>query len=80
MVDVRRHTAFIPCSEGHLTVISLAGKAPRVATSVVTAQGATTGALDPRTGRVYLPVGRAPSTSLGGRAVPGFGVLVVGRR
>lgn len=80
MVDARRHTAFIPCSEGHLTVISLAGKEPRVTASVVTAQGATTGALDPRTGRVYLPVGRAPSTNFGGRAIPGFAVLVVGRR
>ena len=80
MVDVRRHLAFIPCSEGHLTVISLSGAQPRVVASVVTAQGATTGALDPRTGRVYLPVGRAPSTSFGGRAIPGFAVLVVGRR
>ena len=80
MVDVRRHTALIPCSEGHLMVIDLSGKQPRVAASVVTAQGATTGALDPRTGRVYLPVGRAPSTTFGGRAIPGFAVLVVGRR
>lgn len=80
MVDVQRHTAFIPCSEGHLAVISLAGREPRVVASVVTAQGATTGALDPRTGRVYLPVGRAPSTTFGGRAIPGFAVLAVGRR
>lgn len=80
MVDVRRHTAFIPCSEGHLAVVSLTGKQPRVVASVVTAQGATTGALDPKTGRVYLPVGRAPSTNFGGRAIPGFAVLVVGRR
>jgi DNA-binding beta-propeller fold protein YncE len=79
MVDVQRRLAFIPCSEGHLTVISLSG-APRVIASVVTAQGATTGALDPKTGRVYLPVGRAPSTTFGGREIPGFAVLVVGRR
>lgn len=80
MIDVRRRTAFIPCSEGHLAVIGLAGRQPRVVASVVTAQGATTGALDPGTGRVYLPVGRAPSTGFGGRAIPGFAVLVVGRR
>lgn len=80
MVDVHRHLAFIPCSEGHLVVISLAGAQPRVVASVVTAQGATTGALDPKTGRVYLPVGRAPSTTFGGREIPGFAVLVVGRR
>ena len=80
MVDVRRHLAFIPCSEGHLTVISLSGAQPKIVASVVTAQGAATGALDPRTGRVYLPVGRAPSTTFGGRAIPGFAVLVVGRR
>lgn len=80
MVDAKRHLAFVPGSEGHLTVISLAGAQPRVVASVVTAQGATTGALDPRTGRVYLPVGRAPATSFGGRAIPGFAVLVVGER
>jgi DNA-binding beta-propeller fold protein YncE len=80
MVDTQRHLAFIPCSEGHLTVISLSGAKPRVFASVVTAQGATTGALDPHTGRVYLPVGRAPSTAFGGREIPGFAVLVVGRR
>jgi len=80
MVDAQRHLAFIPCSEGHLTVISLSGARPRVVASVVTAQGATTGALDPKTGQVYLPVGRAPSTSFGGRAIPGFAVLVVGQR
>ncbi len=80
MVDATRQLAFVPCSEGHLTVISLSGTQPRVIASVVTAQGATTGALDPRTGRVYLPVGRAPSTNFGGRAIPGFAVLVVGRR
>jgi DNA-binding beta-propeller fold protein YncE len=80
MVDVRRHLAFIPCSEGHLVVINLSGAKPRVVASVVTAQGSTTGALDPKTGRVYLPVGRAPSTTFGGREIPGFAVLVVGRR
>lgn len=80
MVDVQRHLAFIPCSEGHLVVISLSGAQPQVLASVVTAQGATTGALDPKTGRVYLPVGRAPSTTFGGREIPGFAVLVVGQR
>ncbi len=80
MVDVKRRLAFVPCSEGHLTVISLRSAQPKIVASVVTAQGATTGALDPRTGRVYLPVGRAPSTNFGGRAIPGFAVLVVGRR
>jgi hypothetical protein len=32
---------------------------------------------EPATGRLYLPVGRAPATDFGGRAVPGFAVLVV---
>jgi DNA-binding beta-propeller fold protein YncE len=80
MVDVQRRLAFIPCSEGHLAVISLSGRLPKVVESVVTAQGAATGALDPQTGRVYLPVGRAPATNFGGRAIPGFAVLVVGRQ
>ena len=48
------------------------------AASALPAQGATTGALDPKTGRVYLPVGRAPATNFGGRAISR--VRGVGRR
>lgn len=80
IVDSERRMAFIPCSEGHLAAISLAGEKPRLIESVVTAQGTNTGALDPRTGRVYLPVGRSAATAFGGRAVPGFAVLVVTRK
>ena len=80
LVDGERRLAFIPCSEGRLAVISLAGSKPVLAESVVTAQGAATGAVDPASGRVYLPVGRAPETDFGGRAVPGFAVLIVERK
>jgi len=76
LIDTERRVALIPCSQGRLVVISLAEK-PKQIESVVTAQGARTGAVDPSTGRIYLPVGRAPETDFGAREVPGFAVLVV---
>ena len=79
LVDTERRMAFIPCSEGRLAVISLAGPRPEWIESIPTALGAQTGAVDPATGRVYLPVGRSPATDFGARAVPGFAVLVVER-
>jgi hypothetical protein len=80
LIDSVRRVAFIPCSEGRMAVISLAGAKPVLSESIVTAQGAQTGALDPTSGRVYIPVGRAPATDFGGRAVPGFAVLIVERK
>jgi len=80
LVDSERRVAFIPCSEGRLAVISLVGTRPVLAETVVTAQGAKTGAIDPANGRLYIPVGRAPETDFGGRAIPGFAVLVVERK
>jgi YVTN family beta-propeller protein len=77
LVDSQRRLAYVPCSEGYLVVIDLAGKTPKKIASVVTAQGAHTGALDAKTGKVYVPVGRAPATDFGARAVPGFALLVV---
>lgn len=77
MVDEQRRRAFIACSEGRLSVIDLSGTNPKLLESVATARGAKTGALDPVSGKVYLPVGRAAETDFGGRAVPGFAVLVV---
>ncbi len=77
LIDSQRRVAFVPCSEGRLAVISLAAGQPSLLESIPTARGAKTGAVDPTTGRVYLPVGRSAATDFGGRAVPGFAVLVV---
>ena len=53
--DERRHVALIPSgADGTLTVIALAPK-PRVLATVTTAKSARTIALDPSTGRAYLP-------------------------
>lgn len=55
--DAARGLFFIPCGDdGTLAVISEnSGAAPTVIQTVKTAKGARTAALDPRTGRIYLP-------------------------
>jgi YVTN family beta-propeller protein len=53
--DVRRHVALIPSgADGNVSVIELS-PAPRVVSVVPTAKSARTIALDPSTGRAYLP-------------------------
>ena len=53
--DARRNMVLIPSgSEGTLSVISMTG-APKLAGKVATAKSARTIALDPATGRAYLP-------------------------
>lgn len=82
ILDEARHLAFIPCGrDGVLDILSLAGpKVTRVG-RVRTETGARTGALDPRTGAIYLPTAKyAPAAAPGARpqAVPGsFHVVVV---
>lgn len=79
-IDTERHLAFIPAGrDGKLTIIKL-GKAPTVVEQVTTAPSARTIALDPVTGRAYLPAATlAPAVgSARPKAVPGsFRVLVV---
>jgi len=83
ILDAARRLAFIPCGrDGTLSVIALdAASGPVVTATVKTATGARTGALDPRTGRLYLPTaGFGPAPAGGGRSamLPGsFQVLVV---
>lgn len=79
-VDAVRRLAFIPCGrDGVLEVISLAdAKHIAVVQTVTTQLGARTGAVDPKTGVVYLPT--ATYTLQGGipTVTPGtFQVLVV---
>jgi YVTN family beta-propeller protein len=85
-IDETRGVAFIPCGrDGELDVIPLRGEGLLVvADRVRTEVGARTVALDPSTGRLYLPTARfGPPPAGGGRppALPGsFHVLVVSRR
>ena len=81
--DADRKLTFIPSGgDGTLAVIG-AGADGKLAVlaRVPTAKGARTGALDPRTGRLYLPsASYAPPATPGGKptSVPGsFAVLVV---
>jgi DNA-binding beta-propeller fold protein YncE len=82
MLDARRRRAFIPCADGAMTVLALsAPQDVKVVATAPTQAGAKTGALDPETGRVYLPTAKfAPPESEGARPkpLPGtFEILVV---
>ncbi|ASG24130.1 gluconolactonase [Nitrospirillum viridazoti CBAmc] len=82
ILDARNHRFLIPCGhDGVLTVLSQdASGVPAVTAMVPTEKGARTGALDPVTGRVYLPTATFEAARAGGRPsmVPGsFHVLVL---
>jgi len=84
LIDQHRRLALIPCGrDGTLVVIALDGVA-RVVGHVATEAGARTGALDPETGRIYLPTAiLVPATTPGGRpqTKPGsFHILVLAPR
>jgi YVTN family beta-propeller protein len=78
--DPARDLAFVPSGgDGTLAVIRL-GAAPAVVSTVGTAKGARTAALDPSTGRIYLPSAKYAAAVGNARpaAVPGsFAVMVV---
>jgi DNA-binding beta-propeller fold protein YncE len=80
--DPAHHRAYVPAGEGSLTVIDTSQRLPRVIARIATQAGARTGAVDTRTGRVYLPAARylpAPAEGKRPGMVPGsFEVLVVG--
>jgi DNA-binding beta-propeller fold protein YncE len=86
LYDPKRHLAMIPTAlDGNLWVISLAGKDDNTLVQTVPTQiGARTGAVDPKTGRVYLPTaeynlpvppGQRPTTKPGT-----FQILVLDRQ
>jgi hypothetical protein len=82
LYDASRHLAFIPCGrDGVLEVIAVRGPADvAVVQTVKTGPGARTGALDPKTGAIYLPTLRyAPAVGAAKPApLPGtFELLVV---
>ena len=78
--DERRHVALVPSgADGTLTIIQLA-PTPHVVATVPTAKSARTIALDPSTGRTYLPAAdlQPPVGNERPKAVPGtFRILVV---
>ena len=78
--DAQRRLVYVPCNDGTLSVFSLSkeGKAALVQ-AVPTQRFARTAALDPETGRLYLPaVQRKPDGKGEGTRIPGtFQVLVV---
>ncbi|GAA4475897.1 MULTISPECIES: YncE family protein [Gluconacetobacter] len=83
ILDAMRRRAYIPCgASGELDQISLAGAGvPGGVKRIPTETGARTGALDARTGTLYLPAARFSPPAPGqahGAMIPGsFHVLVV---
>jgi DNA-binding beta-propeller fold protein YncE len=79
--DPRRDLAFVAGREGSLSVISLKDGKPAVVQVLKTEANNRTLAVDPRTGRVYLPVAQLAAPGPGQRPAPvagSFHVLVVG--
>jgi len=80
LYDARRQVALIPSGgDGTLSVIAFT-PAPRVIERIATAKGARTAALDPSTGRIYLPAAdfAPPVGKDRPKALPGtFRILVV---
>lgn len=83
LVDEARQLAFIPCGgSGTLVAIDIAQPDTIHVTGTITTQvGAKTGAIDPRTGRIYLPTATLAPPEPGakrGKPVPGsFAILVL---
>lgn len=79
--DAGRKLGYIPCGNGTLTVIDFSGKTPVVAQVVTTKPGARTAALDPATGRLYLPTADFAPASPGTRPAvidDSFKLVIVG--
>ena len=80
IVDPARKAFFIPCGrDGTMAVIDESRPtAPALAATIPTSVGAHTGALDPVTGRLYLPTAKFHLTFGGIKAAPGtFRILVL---
>jgi DNA-binding beta-propeller fold protein YncE len=79
--DDNAKLGYIPSGDGKLAVIAFDGR-PHVVELVATKAGARTGAVDPKTGRVYLPTADFAPAKPGERpqALPDtFEVLVLGK-
>jgi YVTN family beta-propeller protein len=85
ILDAERRMVFVPAGrDGTLAVISLAGGKPKLVQSLPTQKGARLGAVDPKTGNVYLPsaqMGPPVPPSRWPSVVPGtFAFIVVARK
>lgn len=81
ILDAARGLAYVPCGEGSLAVISADAATPALLADVKTVRGARTGALDPVTGRLYLPAADLLPAEAGQRSKPKpgtFRLVVVG--
>jgi len=79
-VDPVRRRAYIPSGgDGTLAILDTSGPVPRKIATVATQRGARTGAVDPESGRVYLPAARYEPAASGQRPkmVPGSVELLV---
>jgi hypothetical protein len=83
LFDAKRGLAFIPCGGDGVLEIIAAGRVQgiRKIGQILTRVSAKTGALDPRTGKIYLPSARLMPPEPGakrGKPIPGsFAILVV---
>jgi DNA-binding beta-propeller fold protein YncE len=82
--DAARKLFFIPCGAGTIAVIGENAGLPAVISTIATANGARTAALDSKTGKLYLPTADFQAPAEGEKrhtVVPGtFRVLVVGEK
>jgi DNA-binding beta-propeller fold protein YncE len=82
--DAARTLFFIPCGAGTIAVIGENAGIPAVISTITTANGARTAALDSRTGKLYLPTADFQAPAEGEKrhtVVPGtFPMLVVGEK
>jgi YVTN family beta-propeller protein len=80
--DRQHHMFFVPCArDATLVAIEESPQGVAVVGRIRTAIGAHTGALDPQTGRLYLPAADFTATPSGFKQTPGtFRVLVVGEK
>ncbi len=82
--DAGRKLFFIPCGEGNIAVVDEKSGKPAVIATIPTANGARTAALDPKTGKIYLPTADFAAPAEGEKhhaVVPGtFRILIVGEK
>jgi DNA-binding beta-propeller fold protein YncE len=80
LFDDRRQRFLVPCGRsGTVSVFAVSGRRVTRAGTVMTELGARTAALDPKTGRVFLPAGKFEPAAQGQRPamVPGSAHLLV---
>jgi hypothetical protein len=80
LFDAKRHRFIVPCGRsGTLSLFSLSGGKLTPAGTITTEAGARTAALDPKTGRVFLPTAKFGPAQPGQRPpmVPGSAHLLV---